>query len=110
MTDAVDTLLHEWAIPRMNVRHVMVAIFVGNEGSIKVFSRNGFKMLNTIENHKEVRGKMRGLHVMEWYGNRDRPAHFLRYIPRFLSFVYIQPCKDPRHMTFPIFDFPILIF
>ena len=44
------------------------------------------------------------------YGNRDRPDHFLRYIPRFLSFVYIQPCKDPRHMTFPIFDFPILIF
>lgn len=66
MTDAVDTLLHEWAIPRMNVRHVMVAIFLGNEGSIKVFSKNGFKMLNTIENYKEVRGKVRGLHVMEW--------------------------------------------
>ena len=66
MTDAVDTLLHEWAIPRMNVRHVMVAIFVGNEGSVKVFLRNGFKMINTIENYKEVRGKMRGLHVMEW--------------------------------------------
>jgi len=66
MTDAVDTLLHEWAIPRMHVRHVMVAIFAGNEGSVKVFSRNGFKMINTIENYKEVRGKMRGLHVMEW--------------------------------------------
>ena len=66
MTDAVDTLLHEWAIPRMNVRHVMVAIFVGNEGNVKVFLRNGFKMINTIENYKEIRGKMRGLHVMEW--------------------------------------------
>ena len=66
MTDAVDTLLHEWAIPRKNVRHVMVGIFVGNEGSVKVFLRNGFRMINTIENHKEVRGKMRGVHVMEW--------------------------------------------
>ena len=66
MTDAVDTLLHEWAIPRMNVQHVMVAIFVGNEGNIKVFLRNGFKMINTIENYKEIRGEMRGLHVLEW--------------------------------------------
>lgn len=66
MTDAIDTLLHEWAIPRMNVRHLMVGVFTGNEASIKVFLRNGFKMINTYENYKEVRGKMRGLHVMEW--------------------------------------------
>ena len=67
MTDAVDTMLHEWAIPRMNVRHVMVGIFVGNEGSVKVFLRNGFKMITTIENYyKEIKGKMLRLHVMEW--------------------------------------------
>ena len=66
MTDAVDTLLHEWAIPRMNVRHLMVGVFTGNEASLKVFLKNGFKMINTYENYKEVRGKMRGLHVMEW--------------------------------------------
>lgn len=66
MTDAVDTLLHEWAIPRMHVRHVMVAVFTGNEGSVKVFLRNGFKMMKTYENYKEIRGKTRGLHVMEW--------------------------------------------
>ena len=46
----------------------------------------------------------------EDYGNRDQPAHFLWCIPWFLSFVYIQPCKDPRHMAFPIFDSPTLIF
>ncbi|KAF8808011.1 acyl-CoA N-acyltransferase [Phlegmacium glaucopus] len=66
MTDAIDTLLHEWAIPRMKVRHVMVAAFTGNEASVKVFLRNGFKMINIYENYKEIRGKMRGLHVMEW--------------------------------------------
>lgn len=66
MTDAVDTLLYEWFIPRMNVRHIMVGVFIGNEGSLKVFLRNGFKMINTIEKYREVRGKMRGLHILEW--------------------------------------------
>ncbi|KAF8167484.1 hypothetical protein B0H34DRAFT_682019 [Crassisporium funariophilum] len=65
MTDAVDTLLHEWAIPRMGVRHMLVYVFTGNEGSAKVFLKNGFEMKYTSENHYEVKGKMRGLHVFE---------------------------------------------
>ncbi len=36
MTDALDTLLHEWAIPRMGVRRVLAAAFTGNDGSVKV--------------------------------------------------------------------------
>ena len=48
------------------MRHVKVAIFVGNEGNVKVFLRNGFKMINILENYQEIRGKMRGLHVLEW--------------------------------------------
>ena len=69
MTDAVDTVLHDWAIPRMNVRHVMVAAFEGNEGSVRVFMKNGFKMIGTYKEHYEVKGIMRGLHWLEWiYG------------------------------------------
>ena len=66
MTDAVDTVLHEWAIPRMNVRHMLLAVLEGNVGSIKVFLRNGFKMKATYKDHKEVKGKTSGVHVLEW--------------------------------------------
>lgn len=66
MTDALDTLLHEWAIPRMGVRRILAAAFTGNDGSVKVFERNGFKLVRTIEEHAIVKGRMRGVHVLEW--------------------------------------------
>ncbi|TFK41961.1 GNAT domain-containing protein [Crucibulum laeve] len=66
MTDAVGTLMHEWAIPRMGVRHIMVSACIGNEGSVKVFLKNGFKLIRTSEDHHEVKGKRVGLHVLEW--------------------------------------------
>ncbi|KAF8973492.1 acyl-CoA N-acyltransferase [Flammula alnicola] len=66
MTDAVDTLVHDWAVPRMGVRRILSSAFVGNHGSVKVFEKNGFTLVRTIENHSVVRGKMRGMHVFEW--------------------------------------------
>jgi len=66
MTDAVDTMLNDWAIPRMNVRHLLLSVFEGNEGSVKVFLRNGFKMKATYKEYKEDKGKIRGAHVLEW--------------------------------------------
>ena len=69
MSDAVDTVLHEWAIPRMKVRHMWVSAFTGNEGSVKVFLKNGFKLIKTHEDFFEVKGKRRGLHLMEWRYN-----------------------------------------
>jgi len=66
MTDAVDTLLHDWAIPRMNVRHMLVIVFEGNNGSVKVFLKNGFKMIATYKDYIEVKGKIRSVHVLEW--------------------------------------------
>ena len=66
MTDAVDTVLHDWAIPRMNVRRMLLGAFEGNVGSVKVFLRNGFKMKATYKDHIEVKGKVRGGHVLEW--------------------------------------------
>jgi RimJ/RimL family protein N-acetyltransferase len=72
MSDAVDTVLHNWAIPRMNVRHMLVSMFEGNEGSVKVFLRNGFKMKGTYKDHFEIKGKIRGVYLLEWkYSESD---------------------------------------
>ena len=73
MTDAIDTVLHDWAIPRMNVRHMLLTVFEDNEGSVKVFLRNGFKLKGTYKDHHEVKGKIRGVHLLEWrYSEIDR--------------------------------------
>ncbi|KAH9483136.1 hypothetical protein JR316_0005238 [Psilocybe cubensis] len=49
MTDAVRTMLHEWGVPRMRIRHMWVSTFTDNEASVKV-----------------VKGKMRGVNALEW--------------------------------------------
>ncbi|PFH52334.1 hypothetical protein AMATHDRAFT_140370 [Amanita thiersii Skay4041] len=66
MTDAVNTLLHEWAIPRMNIRKLLVSAMKGNHGSVKVFLNNGFKLTRTIDEYKVVKGGLSGLHVLKW--------------------------------------------
>lgn len=74
MTDAMDTLLYKWAIPRMNVRKIISCAFIGNQGSVRVFEKNGFLMTRTIQEHEIVRGEMRGSHVMEWTLEESREA------------------------------------
>ncbi|KAG6851338.1 hypothetical protein H0H93_005736 [Arthromyces matolae] len=66
MTDAVRTLMQDWAIPRMGVRHVMGSAFEGNRGSLRVFEKNEFLETRFIENHVELKGRWRNLHVVEW--------------------------------------------
>ncbi|KAF5312794.1 hypothetical protein D9619_002818 [Psilocybe cf. subviscida] len=66
MTDVVNTLLHEWCIPRMNVQYMWVSTFTGNIGSVRVFEKNGFVMIKTREEHTEAKGKIRGLNLLEW--------------------------------------------
>lgn len=70
MTDAVETLLSNWAVPRMGVHQIIAPVFRGNEGSVKVFQKNGFKLMRTFENYVEVRGEKRDLHVLEWDSGR----------------------------------------
>jgi RimJ/RimL family protein N-acetyltransferase len=66
MSDAVSTVLQDWAIPRMNIRRMWVSTFTGNEASMKVFLKNGFKLIGSYEDHFEVKGKIRGLNLLEW--------------------------------------------
>jgi len=66
MTDALETLVLDWAVPRMGVHRIRAAVFEGNQGSIRVFEKNRFVMTTTLDNFMVHRGRMRGLHVMEW--------------------------------------------
>ncbi|KAF8665293.1 hypothetical protein AX16_000314 [Volvariella volvacea WC 439] len=66
MSDAVATVLNDWAIPRMNVHHILVNVFEGNDGSMRTLQKNGFAHTRTIPEHIERRGVKRTIHVLEW--------------------------------------------
>ncbi|KAF7353946.1 N-acetyltransferase domain-containing protein [Mycena venus] len=66
MTVVLRTVLDKWAIPRMCMRHLHVSVFTGNNGSVRVFEKNGFVLVDTIENCIEIRGEKRSLHVLDW--------------------------------------------
>jgi RimJ/RimL family protein N-acetyltransferase len=70
MSAALKTLLHEFAVPRMNVRHIVVSAFVGNVGSVRVFEKNGFVLRGTIDGMHEMAetkgGGRRAGQVLEW--------------------------------------------
>ncbi|KAF8899124.1 hypothetical protein BD779DRAFT_1607686 [Infundibulicybe gibba] len=66
MSDTLFTMLHGWVIPRMGACRILVSVYVGNGASLKVFLKNGFSLTQTREDHLEVKGRMRGVHVLEW--------------------------------------------
>ncbi|KAF8204465.1 acyl-CoA N-acyltransferase, partial [Mycena galopus ATCC 62051] len=65
MSDALNTLLHQWGIPRMGVRGMVATALEGNKGSVGVFEKQGFKLRKTIEDAMNVRGTKRGVHVLQ---------------------------------------------
>jgi RimJ/RimL family protein N-acetyltransferase len=65
MTDAVDTLINEIAKPLLGARHILVSAYTVNEGSQKVFLKNGFSVVRVIPSYAEVKGYQRDLVVME---------------------------------------------
>jgi len=66
MSDAVNTVLQDWGILRMNIRRMWVTTFTDNDASTKVFLKNGFRLIGSYEDHFEVKGKIRGLNLLEW--------------------------------------------
>ncbi|KAJ7201367.1 acyl-CoA N-acyltransferase [Mycena pura] len=66
MSDAFKTLLSQWGVPRMGIRLMVVTVLKGNKGSVKVLEKNGFEFRKTIDDALDVRGTMRGVHVLEW--------------------------------------------
>ncbi|KAH8704984.1 hypothetical protein BGW36DRAFT_421564 [Talaromyces proteolyticus] len=75
MAIVVQTVLSEWAIPRMNLRVLMGSAFVGNAGSVAVMRKCGFKELQTIEKGSVLLAESRGggkrdIVVLRW----ERPG------------------------------------
>ncbi|KAJ7157166.1 hypothetical protein C8R46DRAFT_1113666 [Mycena filopes] len=66
MSDVIQTVMQKWAIPRMGVRRLVETIIEGNQGSVRVFEKNGFRFRETLDGVLKVRGTMRSVHVVEW--------------------------------------------
>ena len=52
MTAAIGTIIKDWMIPRIGVRHIIVDPYVGNQGSVRVFEKNRFVLER--ETKKEI--------------------------------------------------------
>ncbi len=66
MSDAVDTMIHDLGRPYLRVENIVSTTFFGNDGSMKVFLKNGFELTRRLANHVEVRGKTYSLNVFEY--------------------------------------------
>ncbi|KAF8079030.1 hypothetical protein FPV67DRAFT_1467259 [Lyophyllum atratum] len=65
MTDVLRTLLWEWAVPRMGVRHILASAFEGTKAA------SGTRV---VENHIQTRGQWRNLNIVEWNMSTADPA------------------------------------
>ncbi|OOQ83405.1 hypothetical protein PEBR_34816 [Penicillium brasilianum] len=70
MTLAVRTIIHDWAVPRMNVRQLKSWAFEDNPGSLRVFEKNNFVRGHTLKNWASVSesrgGGKKSIVLMEW--------------------------------------------
>ena len=74
MTDAVGTVIEQWAVERMKTRRIMALTFLENIGSQRVFAKNGFTETRRVAAHSVVKGVERGIVVLEWTGMRGNEA------------------------------------
>jgi len=66
MPDALTTVMHEWMIPRAGARRFLGLAFRGNKASQRVFEKSGFVHKAELDEFHVVRGKERGLAVLEF--------------------------------------------
>jgi len=69
MSAAMVMVINRWGIPRMGVEYMVGYTFTGNEGSKRVFEKNGFELKGTIDNGKVVRGECKTLNFLCWHRN-----------------------------------------
>lgn len=65
MSDAVNTMINELGRPYLGVRDIVATTFFRNEGSMKVFLKNGFVLTRRLADHGKVRGETYSLNVFE---------------------------------------------
>jgi len=69
MSAAVETVINQWMIPHLNAHKIRVEAFEGNIGSVRVFEKNGFKLLEMVKVDRlgQGHGRIEGMvHVLEW--------------------------------------------
>jgi RimJ/RimL family protein N-acetyltransferase len=73
MSAAVGAVMNQWMVPHLNAHKVRTEAFEGNVGSVRVFEKNGFRLLGTVEVELVGSGcgRVEGMHVLEW--ERPRP-------------------------------------
>lgn len=69
MTLALGTLIEQWMKPRMGATKICASVFKGNQGSVRVFEKNGFVLEKTLEKHKVIQeskgGGLTSVHVLQ---------------------------------------------
>ena len=68
MSAAVGAIINQWMIPHLNAHKIRTVAIEGNIGSVRVFEKNGMKLLGTVkvDRFSETRGRIEGVHVLEW--------------------------------------------
>ena len=73
MSAAVGAVIKQWMVPHLNAHKIRADVFEGNPGSVRVFEKNGFKLLESVR----VKwpgpggGRIQGMHVLEWERPRE---------------------------------------
>lgn len=79
MTLAVRTVIHDWAVPRMNVRRLKCWVFEDNPGSLRVFEKNKFLRGGTLKDWASVSesrgGGKKSIVLLEWAGVDEQIEH-----------------------------------
>ena len=68
MSAAVGTVISQWMIPHLNAHRIRTEALEGNIGSVRVFEKNGLKLLETVKVERGEAGREQivGMHVLEW--------------------------------------------
>ena len=72
MSAAVGAIINQWMIPHLNAHKIRTSAIEGNIGSVRVFEKNGMKLLGMVKVDQvfEGRGRVEGVNVLEW----ERPG------------------------------------
>ena len=73
MSAAVGAVIRQWMVPHLNAHKIRVEAIEGNIGSVRVFEKNGMRLLGTSKVEREApgRGRIEGVHVLEWERPRE---------------------------------------
>jgi len=75
ISSAIHTLIHDWAVPKMGVRKIIVAVHMDNLASIRVFEKNGFVFkamyMDTRDRPIEGGTEKVGIFLMQWCWKPD---------------------------------------